>query len=146
MWKWINIFLVLMLVPSVAMATPVISTGAFTRLLEGEKVRFDAWCYDDLANAQILSGLQRAKEMCEATTQRELAEQEQKFLLQIKNLNVRIRTEGLNYAQSLLSKDRQIQSLESAALKVPNDYSVWWAGGGFLAGVLLSVGIVYATR
>ena len=84
MWKWINIFLVLMLVPSIAMATPVISTGAFTRLLEGEKVRFDAWCYDDLANAQILSGLQRAKEMCEATTQRELAEQEQKFLLQIK--------------------------------------------------------------
>ena len=67
-------------------------------------------------------------------------------MLQIKNLNVRIRTEGLNYAQSLLSKDRQIKSLENAALKVPNDYSVWWAGGGFLAGVLLSVGIVYAIK
>jgi len=146
MWKWINIFLVLMLVPSIAVATPAISTGAFTRLLEGEKVRFDAWCYDDLANAQILSGLQRAKEVCDSTTQRELAGQEQKFLLQIKNLNVRIRTEGLNYAQSLLSRDRQIQALENAALKVPSDYSLWWAGGGFLAGVMLSVGIVYATR
>ena len=146
MWKWINIFLVLMLVPSIAVATPAISTGAFTRLLEGEKVRFDAWCYDDLANAEILSGLQKAKEVCKSSTQRELGEQEQRFLLQINNLNIRLRTEGLNYAQSLLAKDSQIEALEVAALKAPKDYSLWWAGGGFLAGVLLSVGIVYAAK
>lgn len=146
MWKWINIFLVSVLIPSIALATPAASSGAFTRLNKGEQIRFDAWCYDDIANAEILSGLQRAKEICKSNIQRELEQQEQKFLLEIEKLNIRIRTEGIDYAQSLLARDRQIDALEAAALKVPNDYSLWWAGGGFLAGVLLSIGIVYATK
>lgn len=146
MWKWINIFLVASLIPSLVLATPAASSGAFTRLSEGEQIRFDAWCYDDTANAEILSGLQRAKEICKSNTQRELEEQEQKFLLEIEKLNIRIRTEGINYAQSLIAKERQIDALEAAALKVPNDYSSWWAGGGFLAGVLLSIGVAYAIK
>lgn len=146
MWKWINIFLASALIPAIALANPAASSGVFTRLNVGDKIRFDAWCYDDVANAEILSGLQKAKEICKSNTQRELEQQEQKFLLEIKNLNIRIRTEGINHAQSLLAKDRQIDALEVAALKVPNDYSLWWAGGGFLAGVLLSVGIVYAAK
>ena len=146
MWKWINIFLVGVLIPSMALAKPAVSGGAFTYLKKGETIRFDAWCYDEFANAQILSDIQLTRERCKSSTQRELEVQREKFELEMSKLQHRLRTEILNSTQALLAKDRQIDTLEETALKTPNDYSIWWAGGGFAAGILLSVGIVYAIK
>ena len=43
-------------------------------------------------------------------------------------------------------KDKEIERLTQAALKRPNDYSVWWATGGVVLGVLSTVLVVSATK
>ena len=146
MWKWISIIIVAMLIPSVALADPAVNTGAFHRLLKGEKARFDGWCYDDFANAQILADIELKRAKCQSLIQRELEIQKESMTLELNKLKHRLRTESISNAQVLLIRDEQIAALEEAALKSPNDYSMWWAGGGFVAGILLSVGIVYAVR
>ena len=146
MWKWINIMMIAMLVPSLALAEPVLTSGAFTRLKKGETIQFDAWCYDDLANAQILAELGLLKDKCQLITGRALQLQAERYNLEIDNLKHRLRTEVLTSTEALLARDAQIQALEKAALKSPNDYSLWWASGGFTVGVLLSIGIIYAVR
>tara|TARA_Y100000310_G_scaffold97568_1_gene95184 strand:- start:1581 stop:2021 length:441 start_codon:yes stop_codon:yes gene_type:complete len=146
MWKWISIIIVAMLIPSIALASPAVNTGAFHRLLKGEKARFDGWCYDDFANAQILADIELKGAECQSLIQRELGIQKEGLTLEINKLKHRIRTESISNAQVLLIRDEQIAALEAAALKSPNDYSMWWVGGGFVAGILLSVGIVYAVK
>ena len=39
-------------------------------------------------------------------------------------------------------KDEEIERLTDAAMKRPNDYSVWWASGGVLTGALTTLLIV----
>jgi hypothetical protein len=146
MWKWISIIVVAMLIPSIALADPAVNTGAFHRLLKGEKARFDGWCYDDFANAQILADIELKGAECQSLIKRELGMQKEDLTLELNKLKHRLRTESLSNAQALLIRGEQIAALEALALKSPNDYSMWWAGGGFVAGVLLSVGIVYAVR
>jgi hypothetical protein len=43
-------------------------------------------------------------------------------------------------------KNEEIAGLEQAALKRPNDYNLWWATGGFAAGVLVTVATIFAVR
>jgi len=146
MWKWISIIVVAMLIPSIALADPAVNTGAFHRLLKGEKARFDGWCYDDFANAQILADIEFKRAECQSLIQRELGIQKEDLTLEINKLKHRLRTESVSNAQVILIRDEQIAALETAALKSPNDYSMWWGAGGFIAGALLSVGIVYAVK
>jgi hypothetical protein len=146
MWKWISIIVTALLTPSIALANPAVNTGAFHRLLKGEKARFDGWCYDDFANAQILADIELKSAACQSLIQRELGIQKEDLILELNKLKHRLRAESLSNAQAMLIRDEQIAVLETVALKSPNDYSMWWGAGGFVAGVLLSVGIVYAVR
>ena len=46
----------------------------------------------------------------------------------------------------IVIKEKEIQDLTEAALKRPNDYSMWWATGGFVVGIATVLGILWATK
>ena len=75
----------------------------------------------------------------------QLAEkQKAKYDFQIGNLNLRIETLLKQTEEIEQVKNQEIERLTEAAKKRPNDYSAWWATGGFAAGVLTTLAIVLA--
>jgi hypothetical protein len=66
--------------------------------------------------------------------------------LEIDNLQLRLDTLKKQSDNIILIKDQEIKRLERAALKRPNDYSIWWASGGVVTGVLATLAIVYAVK
>ena len=120
------------------------NSGKFSRVLAGEPTQFDAWCFDDEAFAIIKAKVEFSDEKCTIRLDKALEEQGAKYSLEIGNLLTRIDNIKNEYDSILKIKNREIEQLEITALERPNDYTVWWATGGFAAGALTSILIFMA--
>jgi flagellar motility protein MotE (MotC chaperone) len=125
---------------------PVIEGGEFTRLEVGEPAKFHSWCYDDFANSQIISKITFANKHCELKIEHELEKERARLNLTINNLQLRVDTLKEQNEEIIRIKDKEIDKLTEIVSKVPNDYSVWWASGGFVAGVVVSILIFSAAK
>ncbi len=101
-----------------------------------------AWCYDVNANAVIITAPARERAHCELKLMYELEKQKIKLNFEIDKLKVRVDTLLKQHDEILQIKDQEIDRLTKAALKRPNDYSYWWAAGGLISGVLLTLAAV----
>lgn len=104
------------------------------------------WCYSNDANAILISSKQREKEKCELKLSQQKQKLEATYKLQLDTLKVELETLTKTHEETIVIKDKEIQELTEAALKRPNDYSMWWATGGFAAGILTVLGIVWASK
>ena len=104
------------------------------------------WCYSNSANAILISSKQREKEKCELKLSQQKQKLEATYKLQLDTLKVELETLTKKHEETIVIKDKEIQQLTEAALKRPNDYSMWWATGGFAAGILTVLGIVWASK
>ena len=116
-------------------ATAENSTGKFSRVLTGQTTQFDAWCFNDDAFAVIKTKIEFSDDRCNLKINKAMEEQSAKHSLEIGNLSTRLDNLKIEYDSMLKIKDKEIQGLEQAALDRPNDYTVWWASGGFVSGV-----------
>ena len=103
-----------------------------------------AWCYNTEANAILITAAAREKASCQLEMQYKMSEQKIRYDLRISNLELRIDTLTKQHEDILSIKDKEIDRLTVAATKRPNDYTVWWASGGFLAGVATTLLIVFS--
>ena len=99
------------------------------------------WCYSTDANAILISAPSREREKCELSKKQELELQKIRNQFQIDNLKIELETLSEKHTRLIKVKDEEIQALTTAALKRPNDYSLWWATGGFVTGVATVVSI-----
>lgn len=104
------------------------------------------WCYSNDANAILVTAPQIAKERCELDKEQALEKLKIRMQLDIDRLSVELTSVKEEYAEVLAVKNQEIERLTTAALKRPNDYSVWWLTGGVVAGVLSTLAVVYAVR
>ena len=104
------------------------------------------WCYSTDANAILISAPEREREKCKLKLDQQKQRLEALHKLEISTLNIEIESLTNKYNESLLIKDQEIQNLTAAALKRPNDYSFWWASGGFAAGVLTVLSILWVAK
>lgn len=142
--KALALLLLISFVPATVMANP--ETGRFSRVLEGQHVSFDAWCFDDIATAKIQVTSEFEDERCKLRVNHALEKEKARYSLDIQNLNLRINSLILENNNILAIKDEEIRRLEEAALKRPNDYTLYWATGGFAAGAITVLAIVLATK
>ena len=120
--------------------------GRFTRLLQHQPSPFVAWCFDDTAFAKIKAKIDLSDEACNLKLEKQKEEDDARYKLEIGNLQLRLDTLKKQSDNIILIKDQEIKRLEKAALKRPNDYSIWWASGGVVTGVLATLAIVYAVK
>ena len=120
--------------------------GRYTRLLEGNPSPFDAWCFDDPAFAIIKTKIDTMQEACNLATRKAVEQEQARYSLKVKNLELRLNTLKKETDNIILIKDQEIKKLEQAALKRPADYSIWWASGGVVVGVLGTLAIVFAVK
>ena len=121
-------------------------TGKFSRVLAGQTTQFDAWCFDDDAFAIIKAKIEFSDARCNLKINKALEEQNAKHSLEIGNLSTRLDNLKIEYESMVKIKDKEIQGLEQAALDRPNDYTVWWATGGVLTGVLTTLAVMFAVK
>jgi len=145
------LFAMVVLASSFAYADPVVGglilpPASFTHIESRDllvKIGLDgsggAWCYDEDANAILITGPARERAHCELKLKYELERQKIKLQFRIDNLNVRIKTLTKQYEEILFVKDAEIEKLTTAAMKRPNDYSAWWATGGVVTGAVLTL-------
>ena len=96
--------------------------------------------------AKLKATIEYAKKNCELSTNIELEKQKADFNLKIDNLQVRYDTLKASSDEIISIKDQEIEELEAAALKRPNDYSYFWFGGGTAVGILTTLAVVYAVK
>ena len=121
--------------------------GKFLELRKGEPVPFSkAWCFDEVATAKILAMSQIAEKKCNLEISQALEKQSLASKLELSNLQVRLATTEKQMEEMIRIKNEEIAGLEQAALERPNDYTLWWATGGFTAGVLITVATIFAMR
>ncbi len=120
--------------------------GQFTRLQKDQPSPFIAWCFDDTAFAKIKAKIDLSDEACNIKLDKQIEESDARYKLEIDNLQLRLDTLKKQSDNIILIKDQEIKRLEKAALKRPNDYSIWWASGGVVTGVLATLAIVYAVK
>ena len=145
-------------VPAVAFCDPtigevVLPPASFTHIQDYDtlvKIGLDgtdgAWCYDNHANALLITAAGQAQARCELKMKYEIEKEKEKCKFQAERLNLRIESLIKQHSEISLIKDREIEQLTAAALKRPNDYSAWWATGGVLVGALSTLAIVFAVK
>ena len=104
------------------------------------------WCYSNLANSLIITSAEREREKCKLRLDQQKEKLSAIHNLKINSLNVQLDSLRDKHKQVLQIKNEEIEALTSAALKRPNDYSVWWATGGFATGVLTVLSIFWAIK
>lgn len=104
------------------------------------------WCYSNLANSLIVTSADREKEKCELRLSQELEMARIGCTFEINQLSIQLETLEDKHEKLIVIKNKQIEELTEAALKRPNDYSIWWASGGFVAGAISILAIVFAVK
>ena len=134
--------LILFIVSSL-LGPPALAQGKYVQLKAGETATFDSWCFDAEATGQIFGTIKNNVALCKLHIDEALAKQAAAFDLELGNLSLRLDSVEREYNDILLIKNKEIESLERAALKRPNDYNHWWAIGGFSVGILTVISISY---
>ena len=116
------------------------------RLLAVGREDEPVWCYSNDANAIIISAPTRVEEACRLKSSQELESLKIRHSFEIDTLKIEIRSLRQSSEQTILAKDREIEKLTAAALKRPNDYTVWWATGGFVAGLVTAVSVFFLVK
>ena len=142
--KALALFLLINLIPLTIQAQQ--ERGRYARLMEGAASPFNAWCFDDLAFAIMKTTFDTAEETCKLSINKVIEKEQAKYSLKIKNLELRLTTLKEQTDNTILIKNQEIKKLEEAALKRPGDYSIWWAAGGIVTGVLCTLMVVFIVK
>tara|TARA_R100001509_G_scaffold114907_1_gene70045 strand:- start:9276 stop:9797 length:522 start_codon:yes stop_codon:yes gene_type:complete len=111
-----------------------------------DSIHDPVWCYTNQANAMLITAKEREKEKCQLRLQQEIEKQKAIFDLRLETLTAELNASELKFAQIVKIKNEEIKKLEEIATNKPNEYSAWWATGGFVAGMATTIAVVYALR
>jgi len=133
--------------PTIALADePLLPPqGRITGINYGQKAPYTGVLLNTIAAAKLLTNKDYSEKQWELRLEYELAKQSAE-------LNLLIETQKASY-QSLQErhdvligiKNTEIERL-SAIASNQADYSHWWATGGAVVGILLTIGVVYAVN
>jgi hypothetical protein len=149
LWNKLVVWALCLLIPFATMANPV-PNGSFTVIEERSLIEeiglkgSPIWCYDNQANATLITAPAREKARCELKTKYEIQKLNQKHMFEVDRLKLRLETLTAQHSEINSIKDQEIENLTRAALKRPNDNSIYWALGGVVVGVVSTILVGWA--
>ena len=118
-------------------------TEQVQRITKHAPAPYDGWCLTDQAMAIIIADKEQSEAKCNLKLQKLEETIKAKHSLEVGNLKIQLNSLQVEYEEVIKIKNHEIQKLEGIALKKPNNYWYLFAGGGFVAGVITTVGIVF---
>ena len=134
-----NFLIFLILVSfSAAYANPTV------RVKVGDTAPFTGWCFTDAAMAKMIADKEQESERCKLKLDKLTEELNAKHELEVMMLETRLESVQAEYLATDQIKTEQIEQLELAALKRPNNYWYLFTAGGFVVGATSVLLVVYA--
>jgi len=135
-----------MLMPVMAMALPPVPTGGkITGLRYNQKAPYSGVLLNSIAAAKLLTDKNYSEEQWKLKLQYELAKQSARLSLTIESHKASYQALEKKHTMLIGIKDNEIERLSKIASDT-NDYSVWWATGGVIVGIGLTIAVVYAVQ
>tara|TARA_R100001015_G_C4551259_1_gene113073 strand:- start:404 stop:802 length:399 start_codon:yes stop_codon:yes gene_type:complete len=123
------------------------SEGQFIFVQEGQPVPFTGTLFDPSATARLLANHKFLKEEYDLKLGFELQKQENKFNLELEQVEISLQTQNDYYQSILKTKNTEIEQLNKIIKKKPGTNALLWGiAGGFAAGVAATIGITYAVN
>ena len=150
MWnKILSVILALMLIltPVMAMANESVTppAGKITGLQAGEKAPYSGVLLNSAAAAKLLAEKNYTAEQWKLKLEYELAKQSTQLNLTIESQKISYVALEKKHMTLMRIKDQELKRL-SQIVSNKNDYSIWWASGGIIVGIGLTIAVVYAVH
>jgi len=116
-----------------------------TGIAKGEKAPFAGVLLNETAAAQMFVERDFTFEECKLKIDFEIDKEKAKYDLLLKSVQASLESVQQKYDSVTTIKDKEIDRLAKIALEKKNNYSAFWATGGFVLGVALTIGMFYVT-
>ena len=132
-------FLIIIIPTNVYSDTPKVAD-----IRHGQKAPYNGVLYNYEANAVLLTVKDKGQLECTLQLKYSLAKEKAKCDMLNSTVKASLTATEKKYDAILKIKNGQIDHLQKITLDQPSAYSHWWFSGGFISGVVLSMGIFYA--
>lgn len=120
-----------------------IPKGKITGLAKGEHAPYTGVLLDNIAAARMFSDKKHFEEQWELKLQYELGKQKARLDLTIQSQKASLDSLQEKHTTLMKLKDDEIKRLSDLAAG-KEDYTTWWAVGGVVVGIGLTIAVVYA--
>ena len=118
-----------------------------TGLQKGEAAPYSGVLLNTTAAAQIFTDKSFfSEELCALRVQFEVQKKVAEMQLFLDSAAVTIDSMDKKYNAIITIKDKEIDKLNAIALESSNDYNTWWAAGGILSGIALTLAVLFAAK
>ena len=117
--------------------------GKITGLSKGEHAPYTGVLLDNIAAARVFSDKKYLKEQFDLKLQYELGRQKARLDLTIQSQKASLDALQEKHTTLMKLKDDEIKRLSDLAAG-KEDYTTWWAVGGVIVGIGLTIAVVYA--
>jgi hypothetical protein len=136
--------------PAQSMADPpapeIDETPKVTGINKGEEAPYTGVLLNTAAAAKIFADKDFSAQECIMRINFEVQKEHLRMQLLLDNTKLSLDTMDKKYTAIIDIKNNEIERLSKVALENSNDYSTWWAVGGVLAGIALTIAVVYAVE
>jgi hypothetical protein len=149
-WNMLNRTITLILIgclvflPIIALAD-IPPNGRITGLRYNQRAPYSGVLLNTIAAAQLLKDKDYSEEQWELRLQYEMAKQSAELNLIIESQKVSFQALEQKHTTLISIKDNEITRLSQIAANT-NDYSTWWATGGVVVGIVLTLAVVYGVK
>lgn len=111
---------------------------------KGQKAPFSGVIMDAESAAKVISEREYEIKKCDIKIEHEKKKKDSICDLKTSILDAKLESEKEKNKQIRSIKDEEIKRLTKVIEETSADYSEWWFVGGFVAGILTSIGVFYA--
>ena len=136
-----------MLLPTVSLAdTPELPPQPRVMgIQEGEAAPYSGVLLNSIAAAKVFAEKDYSQTQCDLRVTYEVEKELARVNLILETTRVSMESMEQKYTSLLQIKDNEIERLSDITSNT-NDYSVWWATGGIVVGIGLTLAVVYAVQ
>jgi hypothetical protein len=117
-----------------------------TGIKEGEPAPYDGVLLNTSAAARTFIDKEYSAKECELRINFEVQKESLRMRLLLDTTRVSLEATEKRYNSIITIKDEEIERLSQIVSDRPNDHSVWWAAGGIVVGIGLTIAVVYAVK
>ena len=111
---------------------------------KGQKAPYNGIIMDAPSAAKVIAEREYEIEKCEIKIAHEKKKKDSLCSLKTDILDAKLKAEIEKNSEVRKIKDEEIARLTKVLEETSADYSEWWFVGGFVAGILTSIGVFYA--
>ena len=117
-----------------------------TGVKKGDPAPYSGVLLNSLAAARIFSEKSFSSEECRIKIDYNVEKETARMNLLLESTRISLDSVEQKYTSIINIKNTEIERLSKLAIERPNDYSMWWLTGGVVAGIGLTIALLFAVK